>query len=244
MTDILTGQQESETKVETVVPVVAAPPAAKSTEVRDPDRLLELYRERGEELKTLREYKATQDAAVAKANADRLAAQGQYEALVPIKIEEALAPVNQSLAAEKARADKVAADLEKAKAEYAALKSEIQTNTLKDAVYSAFVNPKVGGDPATSRDALWKLYGSDVKLDTTGKPIELENLFTELKADPFGAKLFLAVTPEGSGTPPQGGVTRPSGKAAPKEVTAAEFNRRGSGYTTEQVIAGEVVIKG
>jgi hypothetical protein len=244
MSDNLTGQQETETQDETVTAETAASSTTQKTEVRNPDRLLELFNAQKEELKALKAYREAKEAELAQAEAERLAAQGQYEALIPIKIDEALKPVNEKLIAEQKRAEKSEADLAKAKAEYDALKAEIKLSAVKDAVYGAFTNPKVGGDPATGKDAFWKLYGSEVKFDADGRPTDLDELFTNLKADSFGAKLFLATTPEGSGTPPQSGVSRSAGKASPKVITQSEFNKRGNGYTIEQVISGEISIRG
>ncbi len=237
-----TGSVDSETAESTGLQGVQG-----TSTVRNPDRLLELYESQKAELKELKAFKAQQEAEKQALEAKRLEEKGQYEALIPLKVEEALKPVNQSLEAEKKRAEKLATELAKIKVEKENLEQEYRGEKLKSLVNPLF---RQSGGKDGAEEFLWAKFGGQFDLND-GKPVlsgsdkELSAFFEELKKDPVGALLFEPTLPEGSGTNPQTTAGKGSGgKAAPRVVTAVEaLNPRKAGFTLEDIASGAVVIK-
>jgi len=224
---------------------VVKPSASPSSGVRNPDKLLELYNQQKEELKSLKDFKASKEAESSQAEQDRLKKEQQYEALIPVKIKEAIDPLQKQVTKlEKERGD-WETKYKESNTQYEALQTTIKTDKLKDELYQGFLSQ--GGDSkSTTKDTLWKIYGSDVKVDDSGKPNDLEAMFITMKADSFGQKLFVATVPEGTGTPPQSNLSpKASTGSKPISVTKAMLlNPKRHGITPEKLISGEMVVEG
>jgi len=218
--------------------------------VRNPEKLLELFNAQKDELKALKSYKKQQDDAIAAAEAKRLEEKGAYESLLPIKIQEAVTPVNQALEVERKRAEKLATDLAKAKAEYESLSSGYKQEKLKSLVNQAFTaqdTSGVKGDPAAF-DLFWKGYGDKFALDeASGTPAvsDFESpaaFLATLHKDPTASRLFLANMPEGSGSAPQSTSGRATG-TQPKVLSTADVAKSRDKDLMVKIMRGEVVVR-
>lgn len=233
------------------IPAVETSEAAvnQSSEVRNPDKLLELYNAQKAELKELKTFRTQQETLAQQAEAKRLEEKGQYEAALTLKVQEALTPVNQLFEAEKKRSEKLATENAKIKAEYEALEKGYKGEKLKSLVNQSFAASD--GDTEVF-DLFWSGYGGQFSLSDDGKPVlsgsndDINTFMKTLSATPVGARLFKANLPEGSGTTPQSTNSKGSTpKAAPRVVTQAEaLNPRKAGFTLEDVMKGDVVIQG
>jgi len=176
---------------------------------------------------------------------ERLKKDSQYEALIPLKVKEATDPLQKQLdKLTKERGD-WETKYKESNTQYEALQTTIKTDKLKDEVYQGFL-AKGGDSKTTSKDTLWKLYGNDVSLDEKGSAKDLEAMFTTMKADSFGQKLFVAVAPEGTGTPQQSSSTPKAQKGnSPIVVTKAMLlNPKRHNITPEKLISGEMIVEG
>ena len=226
-------------------PEAVKPSASHTSGVRNPDKLLELYNQQKEELKSLKDFKAGKEAESSQAEQDRLKKEQQYEALIPVKVKEATDPLQKQLdKLTKERGD-WETKYKESNTQYEALQTTIKTDKLKDQFYQAFTSQN-GDAKSTSKDTLWKLFGSDVKVDDSGSAKDLDALFTTMKADSFGQKLFVAVAPEGTGTPQQTTSTpKVSTGSKPIVVTKAMLlNPKRHGITPEKLISGEMIVEG
>ena len=232
------NQETEETTEDVVTPEVTK----TSSSVRNPDKLLELYNQQKEELKSLKDFKASKEAESSQAEQDRLKKEQQYEALIPVKVKEALDPLQKQVTKLEKERNDWETKYKESNTQYEALQTTLKTDKLKDQVYQGFL--ATGGDSDTSKDAFWKLYGSDITVDEEGSAKDLDPLFDSLKKDKFGAKLFVATVPEGSGTPQQSTSTpKATQTSKPREVTKAQLlNPKKHGITTEDIIAGKVVV--
>lgn len=227
------------------VPVAVPPTPTEpaNTSVRNPERLLELFNQQKEELANLKKYKTDRDTELSQIEQARLQKEQQYEALIPIKIEEALKPYTEKLTAYESEKVTLSNKLLEAESKYQSLQDSLTTASLKDSLYSEFV--KSEGDPATSKESLWKLYGDQATI-TEGKIADLPGLIKMIQDDSFGAKLFVAKVPNGSATPPQtkAGVTKEA-TDKPRSVTQAMLlNPRKHGINTADIISGKIVVEG
>lgn len=217
----------------------------ESTPVKNPDKLLELYNAQKVELKELKAFKLAKEEEVSLAEQKRLEEKGQYEALIPKKIEEAVSPLKKEIEKLIKERDDLTARLTHSKTEFESLQTAVRTEKVKDATYTEFLAKD--GSPKTSKDVFWKLYGDQVAVDDKGNPSDLESLFTKIKSDEFGASLFTVKVPEGSGTPKQNGTVSKPKEVGPIVITRSEANNVGflrkSGYTLEQITKGEIIIK-
>jgi hypothetical protein len=220
---------------------------ATTTEIKNPDGLLNAYEALKAENKELRSFKTQAEQVKQAEEAKRLEQQGQYEALIPLKVKEALDPVNQSLEAERQAKETVSKKLAKLESEYNNLQAQYKQEKLQRAVNQLFMSPEIGGDPAAEK-LFWSAYGSNFDLDNDGKPVakdgsELPKFLEGLKSDPAAQRLFLAKVPEGSGTLPQGTTTGGQTKTPIAISSEAALNLKKAGVTLEQIAAGEVLIK-
>ena len=237
-------EQDLPTTIEPT-PEIVEPSVIPTSGVRNPDKLLELYNQQKEELKSLKDFKASKESEARGQEEDRLKRESQYEALIPLKVKAATEPLQKQLdKLTKERGD-WEAKFNSTNSQFEALQTTIKTDKLKDEVYQGFLSH--GGDAkSTSKDTLWKIYGSDVKADESGKPTDLDALFTTMKTDSFGQKLFVAVAPEGTGTPPQSN-SSPKASASNKPVVVTKamlLNPKKHGITPEKLISGEMVVEG
>ena len=227
-------------------PEAVKPSASPTSGVRNPDKLLELYNQQKEELKTLKDFKASKEAESSQAEQDRLKKEQQYEALIPVKIKEATDPLQKQVTKlEKERGD-WEEKFKSANSQYEALQTTIKTDKLKDEFYQAFTSQN-GDAKSTSKDTLWKLYGSEITVDEEGSAKDLDALFTTMKADSFGQKLFVATLPEGTGTPQQSTGTPKAQKGNSPVVVVTKamlLNPKRHGITPEKLISGEMVVEG
>lgn len=234
----------TEPNVPATPPTVPSPPTEPAnTSVRNPERLLELFNQQKEELATLKKYKTDRDTELSVIEQDRLKKEQQYEALIPLKIEEALKPYTEKLTAYESEKVTLSNKLLEAESKYQTLQDSLTSASLKDSLYSEFV--KSEGDPATSKESLWKLYGDQATI-TEGKISDLPGLIKTIQEDSFGAKLFIAKVPNGSATPPQtkAGVTKTE-TDKPRSVTKAMLlNPRKHGINTADIISGKIVVEG
>lgn len=214
-----------------------------TTEVRDPNKLLELYNQQKEELRVLKDFKSKQEQAQSKAEQERLQKEQQYEALIPIKVKEAVEPVQANLTKAEQEKAKLQEKLALAEKKYQDLQTEIKVSKSQDIFYSEFLGQN--GDPKTSKETLWKLYGDKVTFDDKGSITRVPELFKSLQSDDFGSKLFIASNPSGSGTSPQGKANvSTSTSSAPRVVTKAMLlSPRKHGFTMNDITTGKVVVE-
>jgi len=226
-------------------PEPVKPSASPTSGVRNPDKLLELYNQQKEELKTLKDFKAGKEDEARGMEEERLKKEQQYEALIPVKIKEATDPLQKQLDKLTKERGEWETKYKESNTQYEALQTTIKTDKLKDEVYQGFLSQ--GGDSkTTSKDTLWKLYGGDITVDEKGGAKDLEAMFTTMKADSFGQKLFVATVPEGTGTPQQSSNTpKASTGNKPRSVTKAMLlNPKKHGITPEDIISGKVLVEG
>lgn len=238
-----TGTVTPESTNQTVPATIPTPPESSNTSVRNPERLLELFNQQKEELASLKKYKTDRDTELSTIEQDRLKKEQQYEALIPLKIEEALKPYAEKLTAYESEKVTLSNKLLEAESKYQTLQDSLTTASLKDSLYSEFV--KSEGDPATSKESLWKLYGDQATI-TEGKISDLPGLIKTIQSDSFGAKLFITKVPSGSATPPQtkAGVNKEAA-SQPRSVTKAMLlNPRKHGINTADIISGKIVVEG
>lgn len=222
-----------------------------STEIKNPDALLKAFESTKAELKELKDFKRKTEENLTAAETKRLEEKGQYEALIPIKVKEAVESVNQLLQAETKKVEKLTKDKAELETRFDSLQKEYKGEKLKTLVNQTFLDSEIKGDPE-ALDLFWSAYGSKFDLSNDGKPVvsgsdkSLSDYIGELKKTPVGSRLFLADIPEGSGTNPQSGSSKGSGgDNKPRVVTAAEaMNPKKAGFTLEDVRDGKVVIKG
>lgn len=233
----------TETTSTTVPATTTTTPETSSTSVRNPERLLELFNQQKEELANLKKYKSDRDTELGAIEQDRLKKEQQYEALIPLKIEEALKPYTEKLTAYETEKVTLQNQLLESQSKYQTLQDSLTTASLKDSLYAEFV--KSEGDPSTSKESLWKLYGDQATIKE-GKIESLPDLIKTIQSDSFGAKLFIAKVPNGSATPPQtkAGVTKEE-TAMPRSVTKEMLlNPRKHGIKTEDIVSGKIVVEG
>jgi len=227
-------------------PEAVKPSASPTSGVRNPDKLLELYNQQKEELKSLKDFKAGKEAESSQAEQERLKKEQQYEALIPVKIKEATDPLSKQLDKLTKERGEWETKYKESNTQYEALQTTLKTDNLKDEVYQGFLSQ--GGDSkTTSKDTLWKLYGGDITVDEKGGAKDLEAMFTTMKADSFGQKLFVAVAPEGTGTPQQSTSTPKTQKGNSPVVVVTKamlLNPKRHGITPEKLISGEMVVEG
>lgn len=224
---------------------VETPPTAPAPEpvVRNPEKLLELFNAQKAEMAALKAYKTEQENKVALSEQDRLKKEQQYEALVPIKIEEALKPYLEQIKEFETTKSTLATKLAEAEKRYTDLQDKLKTQSLQDSLYSEFVNQK--GDATLNKLDLWKLYGDSVKIDKDGNALELSALMETIKASTLGAKLFVTVTPVGSGTSGTKASATKEATDKPRVVTQAMLlNPRKHGINTADVKSGKIVVEG
>lgn len=249
-------EEDSGTVATDTTPVKQSPPTPETpvnqtTEVKNPDALLKAYEATKEELRVLREFKKAQEAKEQQLETERLKREQQYEALIPLKVKEAVEPVNQSLDAERKKAEKLANDYAKLKTDYESLQKGYKTEKLKTAVNQAFISPDVNGDP-DAVELFWATFGSKFDLSDDGKPVvtgsdsDLLGFMTGLKTDPGAKRLFKADLPEGAGTNPQSANNKaPTPTTKPRVITAEEaMYPKKYGVTLEDIQSGKVVVKG
>lgn len=225
--------------------------------VRNPDKLLELFNKQKDELKELKAFKAQQEKLKADAEAERLKKEQQYEALIPLKIDEAVNPLKQQLESLNAEKDRLAKELAEAIAAKTTIENEKNTEKLKRSVYKSYI--KNGGIESEGEDSpfdlLWNSYASKFSLnkdnidvnatDEKGKPLSLDGFITSLKQKPSLAPLFKAELTNGSGTPPQAtqGRSTVSDGVKPRVVTKEQMaNPKRHGFTIQDIKDGKVVI--
>ena len=245
MTDLEnTSVVPAETKVSIVPEIVA--PSTEST-VRNPDKLLEHYNQAKLELAELKKYKSESEAQQSVLAQTRLKKEEQYEALMPLKIEEALKPYLEQIKQFESSKLALSSQLTESEKRDSDLQNTLKTSSLQDALYSEFTN-LVGtqkGDPSLSKVDIWKLYGSDVKVDNSGKPIELAALIETIKTSPLGSKLFVSVTPVGSGTSQTKASNTKDATDKPRVVTQAMLlNPRKHNINTSDIKSGKIVVEG
>lgn len=233
-------------ELDTVIETPAKETPVTTSTVRNPEKLLEQFNEQKVELKELRALKVARDQEISAAEQKRLEDKGQYEALIPKKIEEAVTPLQKQIEKLTKERDELTVGLSTAKSQFENLQTEIKTEKVKDATYREFLAQD--GSSKTSKDVFWKLYGDQVAVDDKGSPVKLDELFTTIKADDFGASLFTVKVPEGSGTPKQSGTPGKAKAPGPIVISKSEANNAGflrkNGITLEQIGKGEVVIEG
>jgi hypothetical protein len=220
---------------------------SSTEEIRNVDGLKKAYDAVKLELKELKSYKQQQDKVAQDAEAKRLADKGAFEALLPIKVKEAVDPVNQMLEAEKRKAEKLATENAKLKADYESLQSGYKTEKLKSLVNQSFTAS--GGDP-DAVDLLWGAYGNKFTLTEDGKPVlqgsnqAISEYMKTLQGDSVGSRLFLAKQAEGTGTNPQNNAGKGGTGVQARIMTNAEANASRDPKLMEKINSGEVIIKG
>lgn len=239
-TDTANNQQDNNT---TQATNNGSTSSTATTEVRDPNKLLELYNQQKDELKELRNFKTKQEQEKSKAEQERLQKEQQYEALIPLKVKEAVEPIQSNLTKVEQEKAKLQEKLAQAEKKYQDLQTEIKVSKSQDVLYTEFLS--ANGDPKTSKETLWKLYGDKVTFDDKGSVQGVSELFKSLQSDDFGSKLFIVSTPSGSGTSPQGksNVTT-NASSAPRVVTKAMLlSPRKHGFTMDDITTGKVVVE-
>lgn len=227
------------------VPVVPAIEPVKPVEspVRNPEGLLNAYEAQKKEIADLKAFKLKRESELSAIEQDRLKKEQQFEALIPLKIEEALKPYAEKLTAYEIDKVSLTAKLSEAETKYEDLKNSLKLSSDKEALYAEFLVQK--GDNSTSKDALWKLYGSEVKQDKDGQPIELTELVKTIALDSFGSKLFSLPALSGTGTPPQKSTAAKEATDKPRSVTQAMLlNPRKHSIKTEDIMSGKIVVEG
>lgn len=241
-TETLQAPQVTRTVDVTATPIL---PVQPESTVRNPDKLLELFNAQKAELAEYKKYKTTRESELGVIEQDRLKKEQQYEALIPLKIEEALKPYLEKVALYETDKVNLSNKLLEAQSKYQMLQDSLNVSSMKDSLYTEFVAAK--GDPSTSKEALWKLYGADIKVDKDGKPTELPELMKTIQADSFGSRLFIATVPSGTGTTPQ---TTKAGSAKtesdkPRSVTQAMLlSPRKHGITMADIGSGKIIVEG
>lgn len=233
-----TGLQDSK-------PTEAPVNQSTQTEIKNPDGLLKAYEATKEELKTLKEFKATIEREKQQLEAKRLEEKGQYEKALELKINEALTPVNQSLEQERKAKEKLAKDAQTWQEKYLNLEKEVKTEKLKNGVNQLFLSSEAQGDK-DAIDLFWAKYGNQFTLSDDGKPVLSDGsdpleFIKGLHKDPGAKRLFLANIPEGSGTNPQTGSSKGSG-VKPVVMTAAEQMKSKDPKILQKIISGEIKI--
>lgn len=228
---------------------ITEPTTAKSesvgrSEVRNPDKLLELFNSQKEELTALKLYKAKRDKELSDLDQERLKKDQQYEALFPIKIEEAVKPYLEKVNAYEADKLALSNKLQESETKYQKLQESLKVSSQKELLYSEFTNAQ--GNPKVTKEALWKLYGSDVKTDKDGHTVELPELIKTIQSDSFGSSLFVTPSPSGSGTSPQTKAnTAKLETDKPRSVTQAMLlNPRKHGINMADISSGKIVVEG
>lgn len=219
-------------------------PTESKSEVRNPEKLLELFNAQKEELSALKTYKATRDQELSTLEQDRLKKEQQYEALIPLKIEEALKPYLEKVTSYEADKVNLSNKLLEAESKYQELQESLKVASQKDSLYSEFTS--ASGNPKVTKEALWKLYGSDIKTDKEGNTIEWPELIKTIQADTFGASLFVVSSPSGSGTSPQTKAnTAKQETNKPRSVTQAMLlNPRKHGINMSDISSGKIIVEG
>lgn len=242
MTDLETTPIVPE-ETKTVVPETIKPIVTEST-VRNPDKLLERYEAQKAELAELKKYKSTKDAELSASEQERLKKEQQYEALVPLKIEEALKPYLAQVKTFESDKATLTTKLAESEKKYNDLQSLLKTNSLQESLYSEFIAQK-GDGTLVDKSALWKIYGDGVKLSSEGDPIELDKLMETIKGTTLGAKLFTVVSPVGSGTTQTKATQMKTDSDKPRVVTQEMLlNPRKHGINTKDITSGKIVVEG
>lgn len=244
-TPIVTETPEPPTNTNSLPPGTNTVTSTTPTEpvVRNPEKLLELFNQQKVDLAELKKYKTDREQELATLEQDRLKKEQQYEALIPIKIQEAIKPYVTELENFKSAKVTLENQLLEAQSKYQMLQDSLLDASLKESLYAEFL--KSDGDPKTSKDALWKLYGDSATVKE-GKIEGLTDLIKTIQSDTIGSRLFTVKQPNGTGTPPQTktGVTQDSPNT-PRSVTKAMLlNPRKHGFSTEDIISGKVIVEG
>lgn len=231
----LQGTQPTETPVS----------QSSTTEIKNPEALLNAYEATKAENKRLREFEAAVKKEQQQTEARRLEEKGQYEKALELKISEALTPVNQSLEQERKQREKLAKEAQTWQEKYTNLEKEVKTEKLKNGVNQLFLSSDAQGDK-DAIDLFWAKYGNQFTLSDDGKPVLSDGsdpleFIKGLHKDPGAKRLFLANIPEGSGTNPQTGSGKGTG-AKPIVMTAAEQMKSKDPKILQKIISGEIKI--